>query len=54
MATKPYRGIYVKKTYPNVWRGTCPSCKRTGVKLLWTKVEGESNFKVCKHCGNKK
>ncbi|MCL1858217.1 MAG: hypothetical protein FWF92_03170 [Oscillospiraceae bacterium] len=49
MATKTKRGNAIKST-PN-WRGTCPSCKRTGVKLLWTKVEGESSLKVCKHCG---
>lgn len=34
------------------WRGICPSCKRTGVKLLWTKTEGEDTINVCKHCGN--
>jgi len=49
MATKTKRGNEIKKT-PN-WRGTCPSCSRTGVKLLWTKVDGEKNIKVCKHCG---
>ena len=50
MATKTKRGNAIK-SIPN-WRGTCPSCKRTGVKLLWTKVEGEkNNIKVCKHCG---
>ena len=30
------------------WRGTCPSCKKTGVKLLWEK----DSLKVCKACGN--
>jgi hypothetical protein len=29
------------------WRGTCPSCKKTGVKLLWEKGDA----KVCKACG---
>ncbi|HAQ41675.1 MAG TPA: hypothetical protein DCM73_13155 [Clostridiales bacterium] len=33
------------------WRGTCPVCKRTGVKLLWSKVEDEKNtINVCKRC----
>jgi len=29
------------------WRGTCPSCSKTGVKLLWEK----GDLKVCKACG---
>ena len=49
MATKTKRGNAIKST-PG-WRGTCPSCRRTGVKLMWTKVDGENSLKVCKHCG---
>jgi len=33
------------------WRGTCPACNRTGVKLLWEKTEGDKPIKVCKQCG---
>jgi hypothetical protein len=33
------------------WRGSCPACSRTGVKLLWEKTEGEKTLKVCKQCG---
>jgi transcription elongation factor Elf1 len=33
------------------WRGTCPVCNRTGVKVLWEKTEGEKTQKVCKICG---
>ncbi len=29
------------------WRGTCPSCQKTGVKLLWEKEK----LHVCKACG---
>jgi rRNA maturation endonuclease Nob1 len=29
------------------WRGTCPSCNKTGVKLLWEK----DKLHVCKACG---
>jgi uncharacterized protein (DUF983 family) len=29
------------------WRGTCPSCGKSGVKLLWER----ENVKVCKACG---
>jgi uncharacterized protein (DUF983 family) len=41
---KAKRGKNVKGTG---WRGTCPSCGKTGVKLLWEKGEA----KVCKACG---
>lgn len=44
---KNKRGKYVKKIVN--WRGTCPLCARTGVKLLWDK----ESKKVCKRCGNK-
>ncbi|MCL2360222.1 MAG: hypothetical protein FWC73_00225 [Defluviitaleaceae bacterium] len=32
------------------WRGTCPSCSRSGVKVLWEKKDGEATLKVCKRC----
>ena len=34
------------------WRGTCPLCARTGVKLLWEKPaeEGGKAVKICKRC----
>lgn len=47
---KPKRGKHVK-AIPN-WRGNCPSCGRTAVKLLWVKIDKDKNQqKVCKHCG---
>lgn len=47
---KPKRGRHVK-AIPN-WRGTCPCCKRTGVKLLWVKLdENKEQLQVCKRCG---
>jgi len=46
---KPKRGKLIKST--KNWRGSCPACERTGVKLLWVKTEGESELKVCKRCG---
>ena len=46
---KPKRGKLIKST-PG-WRGTCPLCNRTGVKLLWEKTVNESKKKVCKQCG---
>ena len=49
---KLYRGKNIKKL-PN-WRGTCPICKRTGVKLLWDKITETGKIKACKMCANKK
>ncbi len=47
---KSKRGRNIKKTAN--WRGTCPVCKRGGVKLLWTKPgEDGKNVNVCKVCG---
>jgi hypothetical protein len=48
---KPKRGKHIKEI-PN-WRGTCPVCERTGVKLLWTRMkEDKSQLSVCKRCGS--
>lgn len=50
--SKPKRGKNAR-VVPN-WRGTCPTCKRTGVKLLWTKImEDKGQQSVCKRCGTK-
>lgn len=48
--SKPKRGTHIK-SIPN-WRGFCRSCGRTGVKLLWVKLD-ENNVQqsVCKRCG---
>jgi hypothetical protein len=47
---KPKRGRHIK-SIPN-WRGTCPKCERTGVKLLWIKLEKDNEqLNVCKRCG---
>ena len=48
---KSRRGKPIKKI-PN-WRGTCPICGRTAVKLMWEKGSGKDVVKVCKICGNK-
>ncbi len=31
-------------------RGTCPVCKRTGVKLLYEVQVGDKKHEVCKQC----
>ena len=48
---KTKRGKNIKNI--SNWRGSCPICKRTGVKLLWDKLSDNGGIKVCKICGNK-
>jgi len=45
---KPKRGKNARLT--KGWRGSCPSCSRTGVKILWEKKDGDNTLKVCKRC----
>ena len=47
---KPKRGRLIKKT--EGWRGSCPVCNRTGVKLLWAKSDSDNKLKTCKICGD--
>ena len=42
--SKQFRGKGIKKN-PG-WRGICPICKKTGVKLLWNK-DKENVCKIC-------
>ncbi len=46
---KPRRGSNARKI-PS-WRGTCPLCNRTRVKVLWTAMRDGALLKVCKRCG---
>ncbi|QUI24093.1 hypothetical protein HZI73_18130 [Vallitalea pronyensis] len=45
--SKNYRGKSINRK--TKWRGTCPKCNRTGVKLIWP----QGNIKVCKQCFSK-
>ena len=45
---KPKRGKTIKTIKD--WRGTCPVCKRTGVRLLYEATVEEAKLKVCKRC----
>lgn len=48
--SKPKRGKTIR-TMKN-WRGECPKCHRTGVRLLWEATDEDSKkLKVCKRCG---
>ena len=46
---KPKRGKLARTI--KAWRGTCVSCSRTGVKLLWEKSIEDKPVKVRKQCG---
>ena len=45
---KPKRGKLIRALKD--WRGTCPLCSRTGVKLLWERTAEEKTLKICKRC----
>jgi transcription elongation factor Elf1 len=39
------------KNLPNHGRGTCPVCKKTGIKVIFEAKIEENTVKVCKVCG---
>ena len=45
---KPRRGKTIKVM--KNWRGTCPVCARTGVRIVYEKTHNEQKLKVCKRC----
>ncbi|MFA6844236.1 MAG: hypothetical protein WCR02_00765 [Sphaerochaetaceae bacterium] len=47
--SKAHRGSGIRKT-PNSGRGTCPICKRTGIKLLYEQTVEGTKVNVCKTC----
>ncbi len=49
---KNKRGHWIKKE--SGWRGTCPICHRTRVKVLWDKQVDGAPAKVCKRCSKSK
>lgn len=38
------------KTVANRGRGTCPVCKRTGIKVIFESKIEENTVKTCKEC----
>ena len=46
--SKNHRGTELKLT--TGWRGTCPVCKRTGIKVLYEQQIDEKKVSVCKQC----
>lgn len=54
MATKQHRGKTLIKL-PSHGRGTCPVCKTTRIKVLYTiNTEDGNKLTVCKRCQHKK
>lgn len=47
--SKSHRGSGIR-SMPSHGRGTCPRCKRTGVKVLYEHEEGEQKLMICKIC----
>ena len=47
--SKNHRGKGIKELKKS-GRGTCPVCKRTGIKLLYEKEIQEKKVNVCKIC----
>lgn len=48
--SKARRGKTLKEEKPGSARGTCPLCKRSGIKLLYELEKDEKKFSVCKQC----
>ncbi|MCI6673363.1 MAG: hypothetical protein SPL79_03925 [Sphaerochaetaceae bacterium] len=48
--SKAHRGAGIRKEHPNQGRGTCPVCKRSGVKLLYEQTVDDKKVNVCKAC----
>ncbi len=47
--SKAHRGSGIRDKVRS-GRGTCPVCKRTGVKLLYTYEHKEKKLEICKIC----
>ena len=47
--SKAHRGTGIRELVKS-GRGTCPVCKRTGVKVLYENEIKEKKVKVCKEC----
>jgi len=47
--SKAHRGSGLR-TQPNSGRGTCPVCKKTGIKTVYEMAVGEKKVMICKQC----
>ncbi|HUX50302.1 MAG TPA: hypothetical protein VMW73_05855 [Spirochaetia bacterium] len=47
--SKAHRGAGIR-TVPSKGRGSCPICKRTGIKVMYEHQIGEQKVTICKQC----
>ena len=47
--SKAHRGAGIRNM-PSQGRGTCPVCKRSGIKLMYEHQIGEQKVTICKQC----
>ncbi|MBP7494250.1 MAG: hypothetical protein KA771_02030 [Spirochaetales bacterium] len=47
--SKAHRGAGLR-SQPSRGRGTCPLCKKTGVKVVYEVTAGEKKVMICKPC----
>lgn len=47
--SKAHRGTGIRNEF-NSGRGTCPICKKTGIKVLYEATIDEKKVKICKTC----
>jgi hypothetical protein len=47
--SKSHRGRGIRETV-NHGRGTCPVCKRSGIKVLYEHEAGAKKILICKQC----
>ncbi len=50
--SKAHRGRPLKEENPGAGRGTCPLCKRSGIKLLFDYEVDEKKLVLCKQCNS--
>ncbi|MBT3275710.1 MAG: hypothetical protein HN368_21325 [Spirochaetales bacterium] len=47
--SKAHRGAGIRELTKS-GRGTCPVCKRSGIKVLYEQAIGEKKYSICKQC----
>ena len=47
--SKAHRGAGLR-SQTSSGRGTCPLCKRTGIKTVYEVAEGDNKTLICKQC----
>jgi hypothetical protein len=49
LMSKSHRGFGIRELVSN-GRGTCPVCKRSGIKVLYEYEKDEKKYMICKQC----